>query len=274
MEISLDLQTQAGQLRPQHNAPGSTSTRENALEYDPDNKTLINIRIDTVQYGLYDGQPAALILVRFIFKFRPASKRIKNFNIRFEFHPQEASGQYPVVRSLAPEELRGKIFTQERSNTLTAGANVPLGPTGGASLHVDEEMARKINREYELKLMGYKTSTNLASDSVVVWDCTEAKKAAKGVVPGYRGAMIVQHAANERFSATIKLDAERGVFNFDTNIFEYLNVFAKKEMDDPVIFHPQQPMGDQYPGLGDFKNINLKDYIKLEPIETLPAGYS
>ena len=53
-----------------------------------------------------------------------------------------------------------------------------------------------------------------------------------------------------------------------------LKVFARKDLDDPVIFNPTKPMGYQYPNLGDFKDLNLEDYITLEPIKTLPAGYS
>jgi hypothetical protein len=275
MEFSLDLQPKAGQLRPQHNPPSESSTRENALEYDPDEKTLVNVRIDTVQYGFYSGNPAAFIILRFIIKFRPAYKRIRNFHVNIEFRKQSGSGDtsHPKVIKLAPEELRGKLFTEERSNTLTAGGELPLGPTG-ATLHVDEEMARKINREYELKLSGWKKSSDVATDNVVIWDCAEAKKAAKGVVPGYRGAIIVQYPTNEPFIAILSLDAERGIFNFDKNVFEYLNIFGKKEIDDPVIFDPNKPLGPQYPNLGDFKDVNLEDYIKLEPIKTLPQGYS
>jgi hypothetical protein len=70
MDFSIELQSSAGELRPQHNKPGETSTRENALEYDPDECTLINIRIETAQYGVYDGEAAALIIFRFYFKFR------------------------------------------------------------------------------------------------------------------------------------------------------------------------------------------------------------
>lgn len=278
MDFVLDLQPQTGELRPQHNEPGKSSTRENAVEYDPDEHTLINVRIDTVQYGLYDGKPAALIIFRFIIKFRPGSRRIKNFHINIEFRKQVTSGEgetssHPTVMRLAPEERRGKIFTEERGNTVTAGAEVPLGPTGG-KLHVDDEIARKINREYELKLSGWKKSSDVTTDNVLVWDCTEAKKAAKGVVPGYRGAAVVQCPSNEPFIATFDLDAERGIFHFDKNVFEYLKVFAKKDVDDPVIFNPTKPMGHQYPNLGDFKDLNLEDYITLEPIKTLPAGYS
>ncbi|KAF4627853.1 hypothetical protein G7Y89_g10297 [Cudoniella acicularis] len=276
MEFSLELQPKAGQLRPQHNHPGESSTRENALEYDPDEKTLVNVRIDTVQYGLDNGKPAALIILRFIFKFRPAYKRIRNFHVNIEFRKQSGSGEntpHPKVIKLAPEELRGKIFTEERSNTLTAGGQLPLGPTG-ATLHVDEEMARKITREYELKLSGWKKSSDVATDNVVIWDCVEAKKAAKGVIPGYRGAIVVQYPANEHFFAVMRLDAERGIFNFDKNLFEYLNIFGRKEIDDLVIFDPEKPLGPQYPSLSDFKDVNLEDYIVLEPIKTLPPGYS
>ena len=278
MEFVLDLQAKAGELRPQHNEPGQSSTRENALEYDPNEYTLINLRIDTVQYGLYEGEPAALIIFRFIIKFRLGSRRIRNFHVNIEFRKQGTRGEgesssHPKVMQLAPEERRGKIFTEERGNTITAGAEVPLGPTG-AKVHVDDEIARKINREYELKLSGWKKSSDVATDNVLVWDCTEAKKAAKGVVPGYRAAAVVKCPSDEPFTAIFELDAERGIFQFDQNVFEYVNVFAKKDSDHPVIFNPTKPMGHQYPNLGDFKDLNLEDYITLEPIKALPLGYS
>jgi hypothetical protein len=68
---------------------------------------------------------------------------------------------------LAPEERRGKIFTEERGNTTAAGAEVPLGLTGG-KVHVDDEIAGKINREYELKLSGWKKSSDVTTDNVLV----------------------------------------------------------------------------------------------------------
>ena len=278
MDFSIELQSSAGELRPQHNNPGETSTRENALEYDPDECTLINVRIETAQYGVYDGEAAALIIFRFHFKFRTGSRRIRNFNVQIDFRGNGTNAgvpgtSHPKIKTLAPEERRGKIFTEERSNTTTAGAEVPLGPSG-ATINVSEEMARKINREYELRLNGWKKSSDAAVDNLLIWDCVEARKAAKGVVPGYKGAVVVQYPKDQPFSATFKLDAERGVFNFKKSVFDYLNVFGKKEKDDPVIFNPASPIGHQYPHLGDFKDLNLDDYIILKPIETLPSGFS
>jgi hypothetical protein len=158
MEFDLDFQPKAGELKPQHNKPGEFTTRENALEYDPDEYTMINVRIDTVQYGAYDGKPAALIIFRFIIKFRQGSRRIRNFHVNIEFRKQgtyegNATASHPVVIQHAPEERRGKIFTEERGNTVSTGVELPLGPTE-AKVHVDDEITRKINREYELKLSG------------------------------------------------------------------------------------------------------------------------
>jgi hypothetical protein len=276
MEFHLELQPRSGELRPLHNEPGSSATRENALEYDPDPTTLINVRIDTVQYGHYGGKPAVLIILRLIFKFRAGSKRIRNFHINIEFRnlgEAGAASSHPKVMQLAPEEMRGRIFTEERANTVTAGAEVPLGPSGG-KIHVDDEIVRKINREYELKLSGWKKGSGIGTDNVLVWDCAEAKKAARGIVPGYRGAAVVQYSMNQPFSATFEVDAERGIFNFDKRLFDYLRIFAKKDADDPVIFYPETPMGHQYQGLADFKDLKLDDYITLEPIKIFPERYS
>ncbi|KAF2265436.1 hypothetical protein CC78DRAFT_567651 [Lojkania enalia] len=274
MDFSLELRPSSGELRPQHNEPGQLSTRDNAVEYDPDEYTLVNIRIDSVQYGAFDGQPSALILMRFIFKFRPGSRRIRNFHVNIEFRkPNATTASHPKVLRLAPEERRGKIFSEERASTVRAGAELPLSP-GGGKLMVDDEVARKINREYELKLSGWKKSSDTATDNVLVWDCTEAKRAAKGVVPNYRAAAIIQYDSKEPFTATFEVDAERGIFQFDKSVFEYLNVFAKKDLDDPVIFNPEKPMGYQIPNVGDFNDLKLDDLISLEAIQTLPEGYS
>lgn len=274
MEFTLNLQPETGELRPQRNGPGQSSTRENALEYDPDEYTLVNIRIDSVQYGTFDSNPAALIMIRFILKYRPGSRRIRNFHVKIEFRKQNAATAiHPKVLRFAPEERRGKIYAEERANSVKAGAALPVG-IAGAKLEVDDELAHKINREYELKLSGWKKSSDVAPDNVLVWDCMEAKKAAKGVVPGYRAAVIVQCDTKDPFIATFEVDAQQGFFRFDKNVFEYLNVFAKKELDDPVIFDPEKPMGHQETNLGDFKDLKLDDLVALEDIQTLPKGYS
>jgi hypothetical protein len=264
MEITLNLQPQTGELRPQHNGLGRSSTRENVLEYDPDEHTLVNIRTDSVQYGTFDGQPAALVIFRFIFKFRPGFRRIRNFHVNVEFRKQNATtASHPKVLRFAPEERRGRIFAEERSNIGNAGVVLPPGRTG-AKVKVDDGIARKINKEYEMKLSGWKKSSDVATDNVLVWDCTESKKAAKGVLPGYRAAAIIQCDSEDPFIATFEMDAERGIFQFDKNVFEYLNVFAKRELDDPVIFDPKKPMGHQYPDLGDFKDLSLDDLVALD----------
>jgi len=278
MEINLELHTKSGELKPQHNHPGEPITRDNVLEFDPNEYTLVNVRMETVQYGLFDTKPAALIILRFIVKFRSGYKRIRNFHINIEFSKDSASAAantmpHPKVMKLAPEERIGKIFTEERSNTVTAGVEIPLSPSG-TKVHVDHELARKVNREYELRLSGWKRSSETATDNVVVWDCDEARTAARGVVRGYRGAVIIQHPENQRFRAEFKLNAERGTFNFDSKVFDWFNVFGKKQTDDPVIFDPAEPIGQQYPNLPNFKDLNLDDYIELEPIPSMPQGYS
>src|SRR2546430_9553313 len=107
MDVNFDLRPKSGELRPQHNTPGESTTRENVLEFDPNEYTLVNIRIETVQYGKYDGKAAALIVLRFIFKFRPGYRRIRNFHVEIEFNRHGPSdtvnaASFPKVTNLAP----------------------------------------------------------------------------------------------------------------------------------------------------------------------------
>lgn len=178
---------------------------------------------------------------------------------------------HPKVIKLAPKERRGKIFTEERSNTVTAGVEIPLSPSG-TKVHVDHELARKVNREYELRLSGWKRSSETATDNVVVWDCDEARTASRGVVRRYRGAVIVQHPEHQRFRAEFKLNAERGTFNFDSKVFDWFNVFGKKQTDDPVIFDPAEPIGQQYPNLPNYKDLNLTTTSNLNRFRVCHRG--
>lgn len=275
MEFDLRLEPRSNELKILHNEAGDASTRENALEYDPNPFTLINVRIETVQYSTYNGDPAALIVFRFIARFRSGFRRIRNFHLRTEFNNQDllANVPAPKIRRFRPEDVRGKIFTEERTNTVSGELDLPLGPSGG-TLGIGDEVASSIKREYELRLTGWLTNSGSASDNVLVWDCEEARKAARGVVPNYRGACIVCYNPGQPFVATLTIDAERGIFNSAKGLFEYLNVFAKKETDDPVIFHPDKPIGHQYDNIADFNSLDLEEIVKFEPLATLPPGYS
>ncbi|KAH7140412.1 hypothetical protein B0J13DRAFT_557647 [Dactylonectria estremocensis] len=282
MEVSIALRPKSGELRPQHNESNSTLTRDNVLEYDPDDYTLVNIRTETVQYGQYDGRPAALIILRFIVKFRPGNKRLRSFHVNIEFQRcgdmddagTEGSDRSGILKVavLAPEERRGKIYTEERSITTSAGMDVPLGLSAPAG-HFGGERASTVHKEHEMRLSGWKKSSASGVDNVVVWDCVEAKKAAKGVLPGYRGAIVVQYQEVTKFQAVITLDAQRGLWNAGSGLFEWLNLFGKKNADDPLLFDSGKPIGAQI-DVADFKDLTLDDLVDLKPIETLPSGYN
>jgi hypothetical protein len=275
MEVKIQLQPKAGELGPQHNPPGSSGTRENILEFDPNENTFVSIRAETVEYGLYDGKPAALIILKFVVRFRLGYNRLRSFHIDIAFEKHGDSRNDPAIKqprvvTLAPEDLRGKIFTEEATNTVSGGIGISLGPLA-PNLQLSDEIARKINKQHELRLTGWKRSSKGAVDDVVVWDCVEAKKMARGVVPGYRGVILVEYSSP--FQASFALDADRGLFNLDTQVFDWLNVFGKKDVDDPVVFNPTEKFGKQF-GVADFKDLKLDDLIELEPIATLPEGYS
>lgn len=269
MDINVELRPKSGELRPQHNTPGEYTTRENVLEFDPDDSTLVNIRIETVQYGLYEGKAAALIVLQFIIQYRQGFKRIRSFNVNVEFSNSPKSDtsvptSFPRVADLAPKQGTGRIFTEEGKNNINLQLEAPIDPLG-QKIKVTDEIVRNINKEYELNLNGWKKSSKAATDNVVVWDCVEAKKIAKGVVQGYPGAIIVLYPEAVQFQAKFKLDADRGVFNFETKVYDWLAVFGKKDEDDPVIFNPSEPKGKQY-NLADFKDLNLEQFIRSKSI--------
>ncbi|KAM5361693.1 hypothetical protein ACJA88_014361 [Fusarium oxysporum] len=282
MELSIPLHPKSGELRPQHNQSNSAFTRDNVLEHNPDDYTLVNIRTETVQYGQHYGRPAALIILRFIVKFRPGNKRLRSFNIKIEFQRYSNPGGdstnrtdrvgIPTVAVLAPEERRGKIYTEEQSTTISTSIDVPLGPSGPTS-HVGGERASTVGKEHVMQLSGWKMSSESGVDNVVVWDCVEAKKAAKGVIPGYRGAIVVEHQEATKFQAVITLDAQRGIWDAASGLFEWSNLFGKKDTDDPLLFDSTMPVGAQIDAV-DFKDLNLDDLVELKPIKTLPSGYN
>lgn len=212
---------------------------------------------------------------KFIAKFRSGSQRIRNFHLRIEFSNLVAIANVPApkIRRLRSEYVKGKIFTEEHTNTLPGGLDLPLGPSGG-TLSVGDEVASTIKSEFQLRLTGWLTSSGSGSDNVLVWDCEEARKAARGVVPNYRGACIIRYNPGQPFVAALTIDAERGIFDSAKGFFEYLNVFAKKETDDPVVFNPDNPMDHQYDNIADFNSLDLEKIVKLEPFATLPPGYS
>ncbi|KAI9865742.1 MAG: hypothetical protein M1824_000002 [Vezdaea acicularis] len=277
MDIGFELRPKSGELRPQHNVTGGPATRENMAEVEINEYTHVNARLETVQYGLYDGKPAALIILKFIFKYRPGLSRIRGFHVDIEFSKLEradgtAASPSPQIVKIAPEECTGELYTEERSNTVRAGASFPL--PSGALVHIDDETAKRFHRTYELKLSGWIKSSTLGSDTRAVWDCVEAKKKGKGVVPKYLGAVIVRHPEDEQFQATFKVDADQGSFDIASKLFEWTSVFGKKDTDDPVVFDPTQPVGKQYTGFADFKDLELESLIKFDPIAVLPIGYS
>jgi len=263
MDIEIELRPKHGELRPQYNPPGGPATRENILEFDPNSHTLVNIRRETVQYGTVEGNPAALIILRFIIKFRTGHKRLRSFHVEIDFHEHGAPPTSKVNRTrviaLAPEEGGGRIFTTDRIISNTAQEKTQEGI-----------VSKQSNKEHEVKLMGWKRSSGSGMDNVAVWDCSEGRKAAKGLIPDYRAAIIVQYPEKTTFQARIKLDADRGVFNMDSGLFDWLKVFGFGT-DDPVIFNPTEPVGKQYP-INDFKDLSLTDIIMSQPILRLPKN--
>ncbi|TVY69096.1 hypothetical protein Focb16_v000050 [Fusarium oxysporum f. sp. cubense] len=229
--------TRIGELRPQHNHSNSAFTRDNVLEHNPDDYTLVNVRTKTVQYGQHYGRPAALIIFRFIVKLRPGNKRLRSFNTKIEFQKYSDPGVdstnrtdrvgIPTVAALAPEERRGKIYTEEQSTTISTSIDVPLGPSGPTS-HVGGERASTLGKEHVMQLSGWKMSFERGVDNVAVWDCVEAKKAAKGGIPGYRGAIVVEYQEAAKFQSVVTLDGRRGIWNAASGLFEWLNVFGKR----------------------------------------------
>lgn len=119
MEVEFELLTKVGELKILRNRAGEEATRENALEQHLDENTFINVRIDTVQYGMFHNVNAALIVLQFIFKFRLGPRRVKSFNAIVHFaNCEQSEGPAPKIKWFAPEDGNGTILLSDHQGML------------------------------------------------------------------------------------------------------------------------------------------------------------
>ncbi|KAK3386522.1 hypothetical protein B0H63DRAFT_540469 [Podospora didyma] len=204
---------------------------------------------------IHDSQAPAKGCIVDPYASRPGIKRLRSFHISIEFgHPTEGVQEQPKVLALAPEDCRGKIFTDELESSGTLGTGVPLGVL---DLTANAEIQRG--------------SAN-AVDRIAVWDCVEVEKAAKGVLPNFRAVIIVKYTENTPLQAVVKLDVERRVWNAWSRLFDWLTLFGKRE-DDPLLFDPIQPVGTPV-GVEGLMELDLGELVKLQPILVMPGGYN
>ena len=252
MDICLELKPKQGELRPQKNNPGQHITRENVAEYDPDESTLLNIRMETAQYGLYEAQPAILIVLRFIVKFRGGNRRIRSFNVNVEFsnHSDVEQIPSPSVKAFAPDDCDGTLF--------------------GLEDNPDTSLVEQ--RRFLPTIEGWKKSSKDGPDNIVVWDCVETERRIAGLPAGYRGVIVIQHAKDAKLQATFKVHVDCGRFNVARRIYDWSKLFSAARRDDPVIFLPGQAFGRQYPALQDFKHLDLSTLSRLGQRSVRPSS--
>ena len=236
MDIDIKLTPQSGELGPQHNRHGQTGTREVVTELEIGRSTFVTLRVRTVQYGVYKGQTAALIVLDFILRSPAGPKRIRHFNVKVTFRNKNYRRDKfaPRVLFLMPEDEIGSMIAAEHSS--------------------DE-----INSIAEIH--GWKSGSEGQTDNVMVWDCPEPTGSGRRIAHRCNGVIIVAYECSESFQADVNLYVDCGMRAATRKIFEYIPLFGSIGKDDPLLFDPSKPFGLQYHGVEDLSNIDPHDLI-------------
>jgi hypothetical protein len=248
-----------GELKPKDFSAVDPVSRENIYEEELGKHTHLNVQLHLAQFGVYDGEPAALLVFRFIFQYRSGRKRITAVSINAQFRT-EGPEAIPYVVSLAPEQVNGEIFEEQCTHAVSGGVHLGA-PYLGAGFQANT--GGTFTRQHVLSLQGSRKSSDLkgAVYDRVVWDCEETRKKAKGIIPKYLGAVIVK--CSGRFSATFDVDVTQASWLSNLQ-YKYETLIGRGE-SCPIVFDRARPFGDPVTDITDFKELDLDKLISEEP---------
>ena len=203
-EFDIEVKPARGELRSTINVPPDSANRTTITE-ETHLYTTLQTTLVQVQYGLYNDQPACLLIVDFRFKFRPGVHRVKSVKIHIElsFPPTAAGGinnetqnspPYPMVVKIAPRILHGTPVFESVGRTDTASGDAGYDTLG---LHFSLQRESRYDRKLKSKIEGVIIGTAEHPESQIEWDVTEANKVKSGVVPFFRAAVIISQGVGE-----------------------------------------------------------------------------
>ena len=277
-QFDIELKPSSDELRPTRNIHADAPNRQTITE-ETHRHTTLQTTLLQVQYGTYNEQSACLLVFGFRFKFRTGVHRLKSVKVHIDFSAQSAPITRTVGTSVKPTSPSISVINIEPKVLQGAPVYEAITSTKGADAHGGNDYAgvqfslqkaSNYTRKRLIKIEGVVIGDEDNPDSKVEWDITEAAQVKGGVVPMFRGAVLLQYNSPKIY-ANFKLDAEEGWRARE--FWDTLNVFGKRGFDinEPLILDPAVPFGTQIQK--PFSEIELKDLVKLDPLPVLPEGY-
>jgi len=277
-ELRLDFSTDESQELAIRNVKGDTSTRELITEAEIKD-TYCSAKFDTVQYGTYNGRPACLIIMTYIFHAsNPSVHRFRRatIEIKFTLPPSPAKPRAkprPVeILSYAPEKAYGMLSFSK----VTSKRQLSVPISIGNSL-ISASVTPKMSREEEAlkgSRLVMEASERGQPPSRVVWSVVENEHSPDGLVgipSRIRTVVIVGLKPDEdKFQATFRVEASVG-WTVDPRRWPLLT-----RRDDPVWFDTTKPLMRSHAQLGPaFDELDLAAMLeqgqiggRIEPVKT------
>ena len=243
---------------------------------DQISSTSFQARLAHVQYGTYDGEPAALVIFHFQFSFRNGSwKRIKYASIQLTFeettgpelalpNPRNPNND-PIVAMIAPVQVLGEVTTTQKTRNWKLSLPVQFQKFGIQSgPEIDLEIGANFSTDDRMWLVATPTSEDdHHANNRVTWEIRENRTQGSGILHRFPGAVVITLPKDPQHHVRITGLIEPSV------VFSVNPLRLKQKKDDPVYLDRITEKGKPIlPGV-DFKD----EAFKWEDIVKIPTEY-
>ena len=201
--------------------------------------------LETVQYGKWGGEAAALLIFNFHFGFREQHHdRFTYAMIRAEFEETADSNftkpkprnfaNDPEVKKVIPEQIYGISDPKKEKKTwnlegsISAGIPVPGAPQLGLNPSYNAQSEYSI--QHRMKILGERDGNDAHSKfNVALWETEENSLQKSGILHNWKGAVVITMPNNPEFPVKITMRIETRV-KFSVNPARLL-----PKRDDPIL---------------------------------------
>jgi hypothetical protein len=178
--------------------------------------TSFQARLTHVQYGTYDGEPAALVIFRFQFGFRNGSwRRITYASIQLTFeetagpdatlpNPRNPNND-PIVAIITPVQVCGEVTSNHKTRNWKLSFplqyrqfGIQVGP------EVDLDIGSDFTTDDRMWLTGMPTSEDdHHSNNRVIWEIQENRAQGSGILHLFSAAVVIALPKNPQHHVRI-----------------------------------------------------------------------
>ena len=229
-----------------------------------------------VQYGKYDGQPAALLIFNFQFSFRDqTSKRITSASVTLTF--EETTGPNvklpeprnpkndPVVVFMSPAQVFGEVSVVQRKPYWNLDVSMKFKQYGAdVGPEVGMGQASEYTQDRRMTLIGFSTSDDEHHENnAVVWNINENSLQRSGILHRFPAAVIITLPKGPEHHVRIT-GLIRPFVAFSINPLR-----LRQKKDDPVYLDRIKEKGTPI-----MRGVDFKDKaFPLSDLVTLPTEY-